>query len=234
MTFQSNREGTPEIFSQSADGSGTPERLFKGDPIVQYVPQAWHPTENILSLWSVPRGEVSGRGRVSTLRAGGNQPVPLVNEPGMGQGFSSFSPDGRWITYTSNPISGLAASGDIFVEPFPPTGAKYQLSVDGGRESLWSPDGKQIFYRHTRSNRLMAVDVRIVGTPTFGNPATLPVAPPIFSGPGRNFDITPDGTRFVVVLSPAAGADDASKEPEQRLNVVLNWTEELKVKVPPQ
>jgi serine/threonine-protein kinase len=220
VTFQSNRQGTLEIFSQSADGSGTSELLFKGDPIVQYVPQAWHPTENILSFWSLPRGADLRRGRVSTLRAGGNQPMPLVNDPEVGQRFSSFSPDGRWITYTSNPIAGLAASGDIFVEPFPPTGAKYQLSVDGGRESLWSPDGKQIFYRHTRSNRLMAVDVRIAGTPTFGNPFTLPIGPPIFAGAGRNFDIAPDGKRFIVVSSPTAASTETSKEPEQRLNVV--------------
>src|SRR5262245_20324718 len=66
------------------------------------------------------------------------------------------SPDGKWLAYASTEIGNRR---EIFVQPFPPTGAKYQISTEGGTTPLWSPDGTQLYY-YGPNQRLIAVDVR--------------------------------------------------------------------------
>src|SRR5262249_11317483 len=91
-----------------------------------------------------------------------------------------FSPDGRWIVYESVK-SGLP---EIYVQPFPPTGAKYQITTPGGASPLWSPDGKQIFYLGiglgaggTSGPTLQLSSVDVHAQPSFGfaNPTKLPI-----------------------------------------------------------
>ncbi len=68
------------------------------------------------------------------------KPKPLLP---IFSGNSSLSPDGHWLAYMSND----SGQNEVYVQPFPPTGAKYQISTSGGRNALWSPDGKQLFYQ---------------------------------------------------------------------------------------
>ena len=139
IAFQSDREGDLGIFSQRADGTGTVERLTKAESGVAHVPESWAPDGkrllfsvtkgNDVSLWvlSLPEGERR------TVR--GARSTRLMN--------AVFSPDGRWVAYGSDE-SGTDA---VYVQPFPATGAKYQVSRgDVGHHALWSRDGKQLFY----------------------------------------------------------------------------------------
>ena len=115
--------------------------------------------------------------------------------------------------------------GETYVQPFPPTGAKYQIA-QGGRP-LWSRDGRELFFVPAPS-RFMAVTINASPTFTFTNPVTVPrgfgVAIP---GSPRTFDMMADG-RFVGV-APQQGP--VGSGPAQ-IRVVLNWTEELKRLVP--
>jgi Tol biopolymer transport system component len=129
---------------------------------------------------------------------------PLVLSP-SNKRYSAFSPDGRWFAYASGEITGV--SFNIFVEPFPPTGARYQLTSTGGRDPVWSPDGKELFFNtQVQSNategHLVSVDVRTQSGFTFGQPKSVPIAGAILGGNGRNYDSTPDGKQFVVVVPP--------------------------------
>ena len=88
---------------------------------------------------------------------------------------------------------------EIFVQPFPPTGAKHQVSTEGGRTPLWSPDGRQLYYHDNLGQRLVAVDVRTQPIFSAGKPVALPIEAFFLSALHRNYDIMPDGKQFVVI-----------------------------------
>jgi len=139
---------------------------------------------------------------------------------------SAFSPDGRWVTYASS-IGG----GNVFVEPFPATGAKYQISKDNvSHHPVWSPDGKELSYRVGGTSQ---VTVSVSRQPNFavGNPALVPGRfANMFSNSARNLDFTTDGKRFIAVTAASNPGSEALAAPEIR--IVQNWFEELKRLVP--
>ena len=114
--------------------------------------------------------------------------------------------------------------------PFPLTGSKYQITTGGGRTPVWSPDGRQLFCVDIPSNRIVGIDVRTDSGFSFGAPTAVPLDGGQFIAPGRNYDITPDGKQFIVVLTPSTPTQ--GKRTTQEIIVVLNWTEELKQRVP--
>jgi serine/threonine-protein kinase len=121
---------------------------------------------------------------------------------------------------------------EIYVRPFPDVNkGKWQVSTNGGNTPLWSPDGRELFYRS--GDATMAVPVQTQPTFKPGKPALL------FRGTYQAltmqnyvltyWDISPDGKRFLMMkergTAPAGGGP-------QKINIVLNWTEELKLRVP--
>jgi hypothetical protein len=145
-----------------------------------------------------------------------------------------FSPDRRWIAYTSSPVStGFSPDRGVFIQPFPATGTRYQLpkqQVDF--HPLWSPDGHElIFTPSAASGRLAAVPVTIQPTVTFG-PATIfpaEVTAERLSADTRAFDILPDG-RFVGLIGNPG--PDVARPSGAQLRVVFDWFEDVKQRVP--
>jgi len=168
-----------------------------------------------------------GRGGNRTLSTVGlspeQKPKPLI--AGYASN-SSLSPDGRWLAYFSN----LRGPGEVYVQPFPITDAKYQVSTSG-RDPLWSPDGHQLFYLQSKGTGWQVVSVNVQTQPSvvFGNPTPLPIEG-IIGFSARGYDITPDGKAFVVLL-PKSQTDPKHKVPPDQVNVTLNWFEELKQRV---
>jgi hypothetical protein len=78
---------------------------------------------------------------------GDRKAKPFLEMPNSVQPHASFSPDGRWVAYMSTELG--STTPQLFVQPYPASGAKYQITTDGGVEPLWSPDGKQIFFTWT-------------------------------------------------------------------------------------
>lgn len=221
ITFQSNRDRDLAIYRQRADGSGGAERLTRvADGDSGHEPESWS-RDGTLSF------DVFGAGSqgVWTLSPGGNRtPTRFVDEPVIVEKHSAFSPDGRWLAYMSS-REGVTR---VFVQPFPPTGALYQVSPDEGRAPVWSRDGRELFYHHQSSNRLMVVKVTTSPGLAFSAPTALPIEDTIHPLLQRNFDVTPDGQQVLVVLPPST--DDDTRP---RIQVVQNWTEELKRLAPP-
>jgi Tol biopolymer transport system component len=116
------------------------------------------------------------------------------------------------------------------VQPFPPTRAKHLVTPGNGREPLWSPDSKQLFYVVQPTNELVAVDIRTEPSFDVGKPVVIPKVRLPGGGPGRSYDITPDGKQFVVVMP--ASAFEGDRKPQEQIDVVLNWFEELRQRVP--
>jgi serine/threonine-protein kinase len=224
ITFQSDREGDRGIFWQPADGTGPAERVTKklDSLVTELRPDAWSPDGKTLALSATPPLQW----RIFTLAAGGAQALkPFSALPAR---FSAFSPDGKWLAYASIEIGNRY---EIFVQPFPPTGAKHQVSTEGGRTPLWSPDGRQLYYQDNLGQRLVAVDVRTQPIFSAGKPVALPIEALFLSALHRNYDIMPDGKQFVVI-TPAGASVDSNPSSAQQINVVLNWFEELKRLVP--
>jgi eukaryotic-like serine/threonine-protein kinase len=112
------------------------------------------------------------------------------------------------------------------VQPYPGPGGKWQISTEGGTEPVWNPNGRELFYRS--GDKMVAVEIATQPGFVAGTPRTLfeghyAMAPVTFP----NYDVSPDGQRFLM-LKPVEQAESASTQ----INVVLNWFEELKQKVP--
>jgi Tol biopolymer transport system component len=123
-------------------------------------------------------------------------------------------------------VSDESGRWEIYVQPFPGPGGKSQISTDGGREPAWNSNGREIFYRS--GARMMAVDVTLQPSFSAGRPRVLfegPYRPTNASIPG--YDVSPDGQRFLMVKQDVPATSAATE-----INVVLNWFEELKRRVP--
>jgi hypothetical protein len=154
----------------------------------------------------------------------GAAPKPLVQVSRGAAAASAFSPDGRWLAYGSNELE--ATGWGVFVQPFPPTGVKYQLTSRQSSTPVWAADGKHLYFAFT--NRVFRADVHASGGMSLGAATEFETANSLPSVPAiRHFDITPDGKRLLVVLPE--GAESAR---QTSINLVLNWQEELKTKVP--
>ena len=151
---------------------------------------------------------------------------------GGAAGAAVFSPNGRWLAYRENDTAGE----QIYIQPFPATGAIHRITQNGGAQPLWSRDGRELFYRSGLAAvsagrpRLMVVGITTEGPPRWTNERVLPMQGFQVFAPNRNYDITPDGKRFLMIV-PAGPAGPRDPSPPQ-INIVLNWHEELKRLVP--
>ena len=233
IAFQSDREGDLGIFWQRADGTGLTERLTKAEQGVSHIPDSWTRDGQTLSF-TVVKGTESA---IWTYSLKEKKATVFEQVPGKLVARSMFSPDGRWLAYQSTESS--AVRPEIFVQPFPVTGAKYQVSKDNISYSpLWSPDGKELFYTIADISRgrsqFIATNITTNPTFSFGNPIPIPM--PVIGRLGgpmtlnpRNYDIMPDGKRFLAVVAPLQ-TEQTPAAPQ--IQVVLNWFSELQQRVP--
>ena len=142
MAFQSDRDGDLGLFWQRADGTTAAERLTKPDKDTAHVPESWSPDGKTL-LFSVAKGSSYALAALS-LPDKTVTPVGGIQSPFPPS--ATFSPDGRWVAYSTTAPGPPA--GSLFVQPFPTTGATYPISPSKslGFHPTWSPDGKELFY----------------------------------------------------------------------------------------
>ena len=138
---------------------------------------------------------------------------PHVHTP-FSEYDAAFSPDGRWIAYTSEE----SGRPEVYVQPFPGPGRKSRVSVDGGGAPAWSKDSKELFF--VLGAKMMASHVSL--TPVFSS--SRPEA--LFDAPWRGaWVVAPDG-RFLMIRR--SEAETSTRE----IRIVLNWFEELKRRLP--
>jgi Tol biopolymer transport system component len=122
-----------------------------------------------------------------------------------------FSPDGRWLAYSADE----SGRGEVYMAPVDAEGGRMQISVNGGHSPLWSPDGRELFYVEGAALMTVAIDLR-PAKPDVSRPRKLLEGRYVWERNG-NFDITPDGKRFVFVRR----TEDS--DPPATLRVLLNW-----------
>jgi len=161
----------------------------------------------------------AGDGEDVWVRALTGDPMARAHADGPGaQVQGEFSPDGRWLAYTTD----TSGRFEVYVDGVPEPGNRIQLSANGGSSARWRRDGKEMFYL-AADGTLMAVPVRSTQPLEFGQPAPLFQ----FISPNRGvpagkppYDVTPDGQRFIV--SSIVRRNDPS------IQVLLNWPALLK------
>ena len=229
VAFQSDREGDLGIFWQRADGSGAPERLTTAPKGAAHVPESWAPDGQHLLFSEVNAGSHV----LLSLSVSDKSTAPFGNVRSLRPINAVFSPDGRWVAYTTVPVGAgtLSPDGGVFVQPFPATGARFQVpKTNIDYHPAWARDGKELFYTPGGSRPLVAVGVQTQPQVTFTSPVNLPDASrwSMLSAEARGYDTLPGG-RFLGMTRPGE-ADSVAVEPG--LHVVVNWMEELKRLVP--
>jgi Tol biopolymer transport system component/tRNA A-37 threonylcarbamoyl transferase component Bud32 len=219
LTYVSVRAGVHELVSQVIDASS--QTLLSSQSTL--APAEWTTDDRALIYSESPPN-----GLTETLVFRPDNAAPrstaLRHAANAGDRAPSLSPDGRWLAYMSD------ATGpyEICVAPFPATGARHLVSVDGGESPLWRRDGRELSYRRVAAVFTVSVDT------TKGFSAGKPMhqfdggyVSTVFSMAGSvDYDRAPDGRFLLVKLSEEEKASP-------RLNVVVNWTDELARRVTP-
>ena len=218
IVFSSDRGGTPNLWWQAADGTGTAERLTtSGNP---QLGTGITPDGTAVVFYEVT--PTMGRDLMQ-LALDGTRRVTALLQTKFDELNGSVSPDGRWLAYESN----SSGSFEIYVRPFPNVGGgQQQVSTAGGRQPLWARSGKELFYLGG-ANALLRVSVEASGTTwNNGTPMKLLEGQYVSGGGtlGRTYEVSPDGQRFLKIKAPRT---DASAAPPA-LIVVQHWDEDLK------
>ena len=208
VVFASNRKGGPDLYEKAVEGAAGEQPLLATQEIK--APGDWsrdgrfiaYNSFNLRSLadvWILPL-------------EGERKPIPFLRTE-FHESHPQFSPDGRWIAYTSNDLG----RPEIYVQPFPTTGNKWQISTGGGSLPRWRSDGKELFY--------LAVDRKLMSVAVEAGPSFQAEAPRalfetrvpasaevLLAFP---YAVTADGQRFLI--------QDSGVEASVPLTVVLNW-----------
>jgi serine/threonine-protein kinase len=206
------KDGAYNLLRLAADGSQPPERLSRSAST--QIPVAFAPDGRFL-VFGQARGASQADIYLLPL-TGERTPRPLFDSP-FDERWGRVSPDGGRIAYVSDE-SGI---DQVYVQSFPNRGGKVQVSTDGGRDPIWSPDGRTLIY--TNGDRWLSAGIGPGPAPETSSPRLLFEAryerPP---GPLPNYDLSPDGRR-ILTIKGAAPPDAISQ-----IVVVQNWFDELR------
>jgi eukaryotic-like serine/threonine-protein kinase len=224
VIFTSDREGDNGLYRQRADGTQPAERLTKADAGSIHFALSVDPSGKILAFYNAQRGS---SGIWLLPLNGGGKAEPFPETPNSVQPTAIFSPDGRWLTYSTTEKGPVP---QIFVRSYNGADSKYQITTEGGGMPLWSADSKQLIYLGG-PNRYLVLDIRSDLPVPSGKPSALPVTGIIQPLPGmRNYDLTSD--RKLLVVVPSFSKNETNPRPMLQINIVLNWFTELQQRVP--
>jgi Tol biopolymer transport system component len=223
------REGNKNasgIYWKAADGTGEEEQLGSFDGYI--FPYCWSSDGKTLIGAKSPDGMKFDIWMLSLDR---DRVInPLLHEDYL-ETQPRISPDRRWISYTSNE----SGTTEVYVRPFPDVNkGRWLVSPTGGDTPLWSPNGHELFY--FSGDTVMAISYTTEPNfSTIGSPQKLfqgPYACPTKNiGDSISWDISPDGKRFLMIKLPGETTPE-KVIPQPKINIVLNWFEELKQRVP--
>ena len=234
VAFRSNRSDSAvlNLFEKPTSTTGNEQTLLVTDQAK--TPLAWSPdgrfllyltqdTKTGVDLWALPMmGNAPSTAAVGVEHAERGKAFPVAQTP-FDETAGQFSPDGKWIAFESDE-SGVV---EVYLQPFPELGGKWQVSVAGGSQPRWRADGQELFYV-APDGRLMSVAIRAAATvqkPDIGAPSAL-FATRLASGSGitgvarkPQYAVAPDGRFLLNVVVEQAAAPP--------ITVVLNWDSTL-------
>jgi dipeptidyl aminopeptidase/acylaminoacyl peptidase len=202
LLFNSYLNGKTDLYVMSTTAGGAATLLL--DTPAGKNPSDWSANGYVLysdlrgTLWALPTEKNAEPFTISRLGTGGQ-----------------FSPDGRWVAYSSTE----SGTSEIYLQPFPGPGTKTRISTTGGRWPTWRGDGREVFYIAS-DNRVMAVPLTGSGPSIEAGPPVplfaVNVEPPPLTSSQPPYDVSPDGQRILV--DTIVGEGETAP-----ITVVLNW-----------
>ncbi len=223
IIFSSGRAGVASLYVQAANNTGTVERLTtssQGGAPLSISPDG----TRLIAREVVPTTGVDLRVlRLDLAKPPGTpsrQTEPLLHTT-FTEDNGELSPDGHWLAYQSNESGRF----EISVRPFPNVDdGHWTISTSGGTRPLWARSGTELFY-FDGAGAMTRVAIQTAPAFSAGTPTKVFDTPYYTRATGRTYDVSPDGQRFLMIKT--SGTEQAPS-----MVVVLNWLEELKVKLP--
>jgi serine/threonine-protein kinase len=223
LAFYSTRSGPWNLFWKEANFSGAAEHLISSNRSQR--PTSFHPSGSWLAFTDVD--PITNNGNISLLDLERTTAKPFLDSPSF-EGGAMFSPDGKWVAYTSNE----SGQYEVYVRPFPGSGGQQRISIEGGQQPTWSPDGRELFFLRNDQKTLMGSKLDSNGESLSPRrPERLlildrysSVAPPERS----NYLVSLDGQGFLV------SQDYDPERIRTPIRVILNWQATLERPVPPE
>ena len=230
IAFSSSRAGgtIQNLYWQRVDGAGDAQRLTTSGNL-QY-PTSWHPTGRFLAFAEELPGPLNVEVMILPMEGDDatgwrpGTPKAFLKTPAL-EGGAVFSPDGRWLAYSSNE-SGRA---EIYVQPFPGPGGKVRVSTDGGNLVTWSRARDELFFGNNGTIMVAAFSVK-AGAFHAEKPRAWSDGRYQARGHSRMFDLHPDGLR--VALAPDARTPGRSRP--DSVVFIFNFFDELRRLSPPR
>jgi Tol biopolymer transport system component len=207
VAFASLREGSPNVWRLLPSAPGSETAILKSP--VPKIPTDLSRDGRLLVYMALNQ-KTSADVEVVPVAGG---PAIVVAATPADERNGRLSPDGRWIAYVSNETGGF----EVYVQPFPTTGARWQVSKGGGTQPQWRRDGSELFYI-APDNKLIAVAVKTGAAFTIGDARALLdtriTAWERSNNQRVNYAVTADGQRFLV---------NTASDAVQPITLVLNW-----------
>jgi serine/threonine-protein kinase len=226
LTYADGAGPANHVLWTLADGTGGTETLIGSG---RYFPTSWSPDGRLLAVYG-SGGPAAGTRDVALLHVDGEKRtlVPFVQTPFEERG-GIFSRDGKWVAY----VSDQSGPDEVYARPTSGTGGEVIVSAGGGKEPVWARSGKELFYRHEGKLLVVRVDTSapslVVSAPSIVFADKF--RPDTGGKPGgvANYDISPDGDRFLMVEEPQIANDARQLD---KIRVILNWAQDLTRRVP--
>jgi eukaryotic-like serine/threonine-protein kinase len=214
VIFASRKRGRLDIYRKPASGAGNETELIT-DRLNNLYPSSVSPDGKFLLFFTGNALSPTGNDLWLLPLDGAAKPRVFVQTE-FSETYPAFSPDGRWVAFTSSE----SGRGEIYVVPFPGPGGKWQVSQGGGSFARWRGDSAELFF-HSPEEGLMSAAVDGRGT-AFVVGEIRPLFQPRIRNVGfggsnaHNYDVTPDGQRFLVAVT-----EDSPVEPP--ITLLVNW-----------
>jgi len=217
VVYEKLDAGRGTLNVRRSDGTGPAQEIADPKPVFQ-TPASWSKSGRLAFVEAVPSTgpDIRVLDTTGTDRAG-----VIAVQSNAADSYPEFSPDGKWLAYASE-VSGRL---EVYVQPYPGPGSRVLISTGGGVAPTWRGDGRELYYYWTSDGetKMFAVPIQILGAMfSAGAPRELFRGRFGMTGPGRGYDVTPDGKRFLFVRGVELPAADPSQ-----LILVENWSKEL-------
>jgi Tol biopolymer transport system component len=186
LVFLASGDRPDAVMWRRADGTGDAEHLLDARSA-----EGWMNNGATMRFLTLTGNRDYG---ISLLDIKTRVVTPLIDLPGSAQHSSASSPDGRWMAYASNETGRY----EVWLEPLPRTGARYQLTRDGGSHPLWLPDGRSLYF--DRDHQLFKLAVNLKDPSSAWTPVALPIKGFVQAEYRRQFDLMPNGRQFLALV----------------------------------
>lgn len=174
------------VYWRRADGTGNAEHLFDARST-----EGWNGGTSQIRFLTLTGNNDYG---LSLFDMASRTITPILDLPGSAQHSSAMSPDGRWMAYASNETGRY----EVWIEPFPRTGARYQVTRGGGSHPLWLPDGQSLYFDRDRQMFRIAVNTKDLSGRA--EPTPLPIKGFVQAEYRRQFELMPGGRQFLMLF----------------------------------